>query len=233
MNNNISDFSLKSRLNPKIWREDDSLQPTIRAVLLHIAEEFMSFVALKGAEIQDVRFTGSLANFRYHPSSDIDLHLVIDFDKVSQKKDLVRQMFSAKAALWNIKHDIKLRGYDVEIYVEDISEPHYSTGVYSIMHKQWLSFPVSKSIDVDLGALRKKVERYASKVVRLSKRKHTTYGQVKRLVDKIKDMRKTGLEKEGESSIENLTFKVLRRSGYIETLFRLRDTLYDKKLSRR
>jgi hypothetical protein len=44
-------------------------------------------------------------------------------------------------------------------------------------------------------------------------------------------MRSAGLEQGGEYSVENLTFKVLRRSGFIETLINLKTLSYDKMMS--
>jgi hypothetical protein len=44
-------------------------------------------------------------------------------------------------------------------------------------------------------------------------------------------MRKSGLEKGGEFSIENLTFKYLRNNGHIGNLMKLRRDAIDKKLS--
>jgi hypothetical protein len=55
--------------------------------------------------------------------------------------------------------------------------------------------------------------------------------RVEGLLDKIKIMRSAGLESGGEYSPENLTFKVLRREGYIEKLMDLRDKSYDKSLT--
>ncbi len=49
--------------------------------------------------------------------------------------------------------------------------------------------------------------------------------------EKIKDYRKSGLEKEGELSYENLVFKFLRRSGHIEKLFDSSNKALDKELS--
>ena len=42
---------------------------------------------------------------------------------------------------------------------------------------------------------------------------------MKKLKDKLKDYRQSGLSKDGEFSYENLVFKFLRRSGHIEKLF--------------
>ncbi len=49
--------------------------------------------------------------------------------------------------------------------------------------------------------------------------------------EKLKNYRTAGLEKGGEFSYENLTFKFLRRNGYIDKIFNFRDKLMDKELS--
>ena len=48
---------------------------------------------------------------------------------------------------------------------------------------------------------------------------------------KLKDYRKSGLEKEGEYSYENLVFKYLRRSGLLEKLYNTVSRQTDKELS--
>ena len=58
-----------------------------------------------------------------------------------------------------------------------------------------------------------------------------TIKQINDLKDKIKKFRQSGLEKGGEYSYENLTFKLLRRNGYIEKLINLKSKVVDKKLS--
>ena len=49
--------------------------------------------------------------------------------------------------------------------------------------------------------------------------------------DKLKNYRKSGLEKEGEYSYENLVFKYLRRSGLLEKLYNTISRQTDKELS--
>lgn len=44
-------------------------------------------------------------------------------------------------------------------------------------------------------------------------------------------MRKSGLEKGGEFSIENLAFKYLRNHGYIGKVMKIKRNATDKKLS--
>ena len=43
--------------------------------------------------------------------------------------------------VFNSQHDIKIKGYDVEVYVQDLNEKNKSIGVYSIVSNEWLNFP--------------------------------------------------------------------------------------------
>ena len=54
---------------------------------------------------------------------------------------------------------------------------------------------------------------------------------LKKIKDKIMKMRKSGLEREGEFSEENLVFKNLRNSGYIGKLNDIIKDEYDDSLS--
>ena len=44
-------------------------------------------------------------------------------------------------------------------------------------------------------------------------------------------MRQSGLDREGEYSFENISFKVLRRMGYLDKLSELETKAYDKSLT--
>jgi hypothetical protein len=59
----------------------------------------------------------------------------------------------------------------------------------------------------------------------------TTSYDVEDLIDKIKKLRKAGLEENGEFSTENLVFKVLRHTGYLKKLYDLKHSLKGKELS--
>ena len=54
---------------------------------------------------------------------------------------------------------------------------------------------------------------------------------IDRLKAKIRNMRKSGLEGTGQYSVENLAFKVLRRSEELSRLSDLKAKAYDQRLS--
>ena len=228
-------FKPKNTLNPKIW-DQEQLKGEIRERLMEIAGEFYEGLDLNVADIDDITFTGSLANFNYTKFSDIDLHILIDYKKIDENEDLVKEYFRAKSSLWNQKHKIMINGYEVEIYVQDSDEPHHSSGVYSVENDGWLVKPVKSDVDYDEEIIDKKIDTFIGKIedaVELfeDKKYEEAHNFAKTTFEKIKKFRQTGLEREGEYSTENLTFKYLRNNGYIEDILDVRTQSYDKMKS--
>ena len=56
--------------------------------------------------------------------------------------DLVEEFFTAKRSFWNDRHDIELKGIEVELYPQDVEEDHTSSGVYSVQNGEWLVKPI-------------------------------------------------------------------------------------------
>ena len=236
----LSSFGTKDTLNPTIWNDVDSdtpkLKPQIRKALLMIAGEFMDFLG-EDLFVDDVRFTGSLANFNWSKFSDIDLHLYVDFNQFdSDDIEVYKELFNLKKTLFNTTHDIRVKGYDVELYAEDTNEQHFSTGVYSVLFDEWVHKPEKENVKIDKEMLMSKAKSMMEKIDNLMETaKEEEYEQAVKQIDKFKDQlkkyRSSGLEKDGEFSYENLVFKFLRRNGYIEKLFDFKNKLMDKNLS--
>ena len=133
----IKSFFSKDELNPKIWNEDLSLNREVREKLLEISNEFIDFIGVP-LVVDDIIFTGSLANFNWSEFSDIDLHVVCDFEQFSEETlPLYEELFKIKKTIFNNNHNIKIFGYEVELYVQNSSEAHFSSGVYSVMFDEW------------------------------------------------------------------------------------------------
>jgi murein DD-endopeptidase MepM/ murein hydrolase activator NlpD len=237
----ISSFSLQETLNPKIWDnyanpKKASLKPEIRKKLLEIAHEFMDFIDVEFF-VDDIIFTGSLSNFNWSDFSDVDLHLEVDFMQFDRDSvELYRELFNLKKLLFNTNHDITIKGFEVELYVQDIIEPHTSGGIYSVLYDEWVVIPEKKDVTIDKNLLRRKITAWTKKIDEVTEQvKNDDYDEsiilIKELRDKIKKYRKAGLEDKGEFSYENLVFKYLRRGKYIERLIDLSHKLKDKKLS--
>jgi hypothetical protein len=236
----LSSFKVKTELNPKFWVKSKSgtykLKKQIKDRLLLIADDFYESLDIPWVDVEDVILTGSLSNYNWSQFSDVDLHILLPYEEVDDNIDLVKEYLTSKKTVWNNKHDITIFGHDVELYAQDPKEPHYSTGIYSLMSDSWIIEPKIGKHKIDY----KKIKNKASNFMTITDSIVSMYNdgeydkvirRVEGLLDKIKNMRSAGLESGGEYSPENLTFKVLRREGYIEKLMDLRDNSYDKSLT--
>jgi hypothetical protein len=231
----LSSFEVQDELNSKVWI-DRRLDSEIRDRLVEIADDFWRSLDIGWADVKDVIFTGSLANYNWSSFSDIDLHIVVDFAEVDDNEDLVRGYFNAKRALWNRMHDIRIHDFEVGIYLQDEKEPHISTGMYSITRDQWFAEPTKFREDFSERGVQNKAAGLMDEIDRIQELiDDEDYKEamisVDRLKEKIRKMRKTGLESKGAFSIENLAFKVLRRTDYMGKLSNFKQAAYDSKMS--
>ena len=230
----IESFKLQDELNPEVW-SDSTLDSDIKEELLQLAKDYFDDLDLGNVEMEDIIFTGSLANYNWSKYSDFDLHLVFYFSDVNEDVDLVRKYLDAVEKSWKLQHDIKIKGYDVEIYCQDSNQEHHSTGIYSLINDEWIKKPSKENFEPDEELIRKKAEIYMSSINDLEKKfdenkpYDTLEPKLKKVWKKIKDGRQAGLEREGEFSVENLVFKLLRRNGYIERFMNLKRKSYDKQ----
>jgi hypothetical protein len=239
LQNILSSFKLQDKLNPKIWITEDGgskMNPKVRTHLLDIATEFIEFLDVN-IVVSDVVMTGSLANYNWSKFSDIDLHIIADFGQFSKKElPLYKELFTLKKTVYNNKHNIKIYGYEVELYVEDENEAHFSSGIYSVLHNEWVNEPKKEKVTVDKKLIKSKTEQWMNIIDGVIENvKDEPIDEAKELLkkykEKLKKYRTCGLEKGGEYSDENLVFKVLRRNGYIDKLYNYQDKHIDDKLS--
>lgn len=233
----LNSFSVQETLNPKVWENPENPQkakmiPKVKKALMRIAEEFIDYLG-EDVFVEDIVLTGSLANFNWSEFSDFDLHIIVDFEQYEDESDLYKELYNLKKQVFNDKHNIKIFGYDVELYAQDSEEPHFATGVYSVMNDEWVTKPKKVDIEIDRNVLEKKIKNWTEKIDKVvdSEQSEDDVKLIDSIKEKLKEYRKSGLEKEGELSYENLVFKFLRRSGHIEKLFDISNKAVDKELS--
>ena len=229
---NTSTLLSKTSLPEDLWTKNQQLDPEILQAALKIANEYFEDLKLDpNVRIKDITLTGSLASYNWSDMSDFDLHILIDFNDL-QNRDLLEDYLRQKSRVWNMIHKILFKGYEVEIYVQDINEPHHSAGVYSLMNNRWLQRPSRGKMNVDYQTVKEKAARimdeiddaydmYAEKDFLQAKQAGDA------IMERIKRYRKAGLESGGIYSVENLVFKVLRRNDYLEKLNNIRTDSYD------
>ena len=225
-------FDIQKELNQRLWDGDARLHPGVRAALIDIVDEFLEGLDMD-LDIKDIIVTGSIGNYNWSKFSDIDLHILIDFAEVNENEDMVKKFFDAVRSNWNKLHNIFVKGHEVEIYVQGEHEPHVSTAVYSLLDNEWLKKPEKEKPRIDRASATKKMKQIAREVDKLSLMYDNgeyegAFESAGRIKEKLRRMRRSGLEEGGIYSPENLAFKMLRRSGDIGQLFAIYTQSYDK-----
>ena len=223
-------------LNQKFWSEDKKFDPGIKDKLLSIADDFTDKLSLEGVEVYDITLTGSNSNYNYNEYSDLDVHVLIDFKDINEDEELVKKALDGQRFVWNLRHNVSLKGHDVEMYIQDKDEPHVASGLYSLKDDKWITEPSYDPPSIDIRDVFKKANAIESDIEILKEKILKARGEearrlhdrAKRLKEKISKMRQRGLAREGEFSIENLAFKVLRNSQAIGDLIDLISTSYDR-----
>jgi predicted nucleotidyltransferase len=229
-------LSPKGDLYPKFWdTETKKLNKNISVKLKQIAEAFVAGFEYP-LKIKDIILTGSIANYNWTQYSDVDLHVLVDFSEIPDEyMEAFRDYFDAKKQVWNKTHNISILGHEVELYIQDSNEPHYSTGVYSIMNDKWNTEPAFTKQDIEYEQVSEKTEYFIDQINKVSelfakKDFQKAKAGADNIRQKIKKYRQAGLEDEGEYSTENLVFKMLRNGGYLETLSNLKVQSADKQM---
>lgn len=235
----IKSFEPQKELNPKIWEkkgESYTMRPEVRNRLLEIANQFLDSLGLD-LIVTDIVLTGSLANYNWSKYSDFDIHIIANYNQFSSVNlDLYKELFNLKKALFNKNHDIKLFGYETELYVEGEEDAHFSSGVYSLLYDEWQHEPEKEVVKMDKKTIERKAKQWMEIIDGvLENIEDEDIDTAKELIEKYKEklrkFRTCGLQKNGEYSSENLVFKILRRNGYLEKLRNASHEFLNKKLS--
>jgi hypothetical protein len=209
-------------LNPVLW-ENNRLRKEVRFKLIKIAKHFAEYLNVPRLNLKDVTLSGSSAGYNYSEYSDIDLHLVV------RKTNGNDELFTAKKNLYNKEHDLSIEGIPVELYVQPAGQVHHSAGIFSVLDNKWINEPEHTEPTVDSKDIKSKARSYSGKIN--SAIRSGDLQQCKTAMDDLKRLRKAGLEVNGEQSVENLAFKLLRARGSIDKLRKYIHKLESAELS--
>lgn len=218
---------MHDKLNPKLWH-GDKLDLKVRVQLLKIARDFIDYLGIDEIHLKDIRILGSNVAYSYTPHSDLDLHIFVDIDKLNPDK-VYQELFASKKMLYNDDRKITIHGIPVECYVQDINTPAVSLGEFSVLKNKWIRHPVKRRITINHTEARLKYEKM-DHLVKLAL-KSPRYRVVSRVLEKLVQYRKAGLQRSGEYSPENVAYKMIRQTGVIDKLYKRRDRLIGKSLS--
>lgn len=238
---NLKPFKPKNELEPHLW-VDGKLDSRVRLKLLDIADDFIKTLNIKWVKPLDIVLTGSIANYNWSEFSDIDVHVIMDYDDVSSKREFVEKYFKTKRDEWSEAHDeLTIFGYPVEMFVEDSENPSDSSGVYSLNSNKWLVKPTDmKEMESDPEYVKDVAAKIITKIEALCDKIETETDTVKvrkatdkleKIYDYLKHARQKSLKEDGEMGFGNILWKIVKHMGYIEMLWDCFNTSYDKSNS--
>ena len=103
----IEKMGLHDILNPKIW-ENNQLRPEVKEKLNEIIDQFI--LELHDNEIPikvlDARLVGSNASFNYTENSDLDIHIIANFEDTSCDVPVLNLLYNFFKKNFNDKYNI-------------------------------------------------------------------------------------------------------------------------------
>lgn len=236
-------------LNPVFWEKKKDRKGDIKWVfdqrvrrkLVKIAKDFYEKYSdvLGERVIKDIILTGSLSNFNYTKYSDLDVHVLVNLKGIDDENPkILKSAIDGVRFIWNLRHDIKIRNYDVELYLQEEDEEHTSSAIFSLLDNEWIKKPVYDEPEIDDQQVQRKYEAIASDIENMHTRlmisgnlpsnSRQLHKRCVKIKEKIFKMRRESLSKDGEMSVGNLVFKKLRNEGYIKQLIDIISKSYDK-----
>lgn len=219
-----------NRLNPAAWK-DGELDDHVKNALMTVAEDFIELLQIDKKDIVDITLTGSNANYTWNEHSDFDVHIVVDMPEMLERYGEIFPTHADNSRkLWNLTRKVVIRGYEVEVYVEDADEVHDSTGIYSLLDDKWVVMPKEFDVMVDDERVEEKANKISKEITQLLSL-GPTESAIQRVLDRIVKTRKAGLAAGGEMHEDNLVFKRLRNIGAIDKLGDELNRIRDSQMS--
>ena len=208
-------FSPNEVLNPKLFDEDGKLKPSVRSKIQEIVREFLDYIDFP-LVVVDTYLVGSNVTYNYHGGSDLDVHVITNFDTYNLSDEILQTIFNSKKSSFNDNYDITIKDIPVELYIEDMNTSAVSNGVYSINSDDWIKVPVKdEAIDICDECIDDAVNYWKLRL-------QTALNEncpiaIQDVVDRLYLLRKESLLTEGEYGEGNLVFKEMRSQGLIKS----------------
>ena len=221
-----------------LWdTETHKLLPDVREALLNIYNDFLKSNFTDNSvtiPVVDLHLLGSQAGYNYTEHSDIDLHLLVNFELLYEKDEVLQLLYQTVTRKFNSDLDITVKGIPVELYIQDLKSVNKSTGVYSVFEDRWIQEPgqppeISQETLETANEIAN--ELIAATQAVLDNKNQVTFADVEKLINDIYIVRKQSLTEFNEFSAGNLAFKILRNTGLLDEVKELHKELRGEELS--
>ncbi len=81
-------FEIHDILNPKLFGKDGILLPDVRERLIEIVHYFEDYIEVP-LDICDIQLVGSNVSYNYNNDSDLDVHIITNFDVQQAKPEIL------------------------------------------------------------------------------------------------------------------------------------------------
>lgn len=209
------EFQIHDTLNRKIWDlNTGKMLPEVREKIIEICSAFEEYIEVP-IQILDIQVVGSNASFNYTETSDLDVHIMANFELLGKEDSVLKAYYEAKKASFNKETDIKIRGIDVELYVQDVRSITASNGIYSVCDDEWIKEP--KPIkSATKHNTEKEVQKWSEKIEDVLA--SGNYDNINKTLSALYLMRTNSIAVDGEQGKGNQIFKDIRSLGYIKEL---------------
>ena len=212
-------------LNPAIW-DNGMLKPEIKEKILALVEEFQSTLDVP-LHVLDIEIVGSNASYNYTDKSDVDVHIITNFDDYGYPQEFIQAAMNSFKANFNKAYDVDYKGFNVELYVENVNSTPTTNGVYSVIQDKWIKEPQKlEAIEVELEPA---LTEYRQKID--SALKSGSAEEINAIIDELYVMRRNSLLVDGETGAGNLIFKQIRNDGLLDGLKNKKVELRSNELS--
>lgn len=203
-----------SDLNPLLFDDEGILKEEIKDKILEIVDAFLEYTRVD-IHIMDIRLVGSNAAYNYTDNSDLDIHIVTDLSKISDPENIARLYFDSIKKNFKESYDIKIKGIEVELYVEDVNTSANSNGIYSVSQEKWIKEPTPsfEPTEEEIDAAEAIEDELLDDIENAENRE-----DLEKFLDKLYLLRKDSLSQGGEISPGNLAFKSLRNKGILDKI---------------
>lgn len=222
------EFQIHDTLNPKLFDTNTNLLlPDVRKQIIEIVSKFEDYIQVP-IMIADIQLVGSNVSYNYTDTSDLDVHIIANFEATSCDTSILQALYDAKKSAFNKNLDITLHGVEVELYVQDIRSATISNGIYSVCDNRWIKEP--KPIkSITKHNTEKEFEKWSQRINQVLE--HNNYEEINDTITTLYLIRHNSIAVDGEYGKGNALFKDIRSAGLLQQLKDALDKALSKKLS--
>lgn len=224
--NLLEEVQVHDSLNPKLW-SGMTLRDDVKNKIIEIVANFENYIEVP-ISIVDVQLVGSNASFNYTEHSDLDVHIIANFENVQASPEILQSLYDAKKTSFNKNFDVKIRGIEIELYVQDVKSNITSNGIYSVCEDRWIKEPkpITSIKNYDTSEELEKWRAKISEVLRSN-----SYDTISETINVLYLIRHNSIACDGEYGKGNQLFKEIRAEGLLDALKTALNETVSKQLS--